>query len=213
MSLSVGCATGRTHVTLADAPTKDASYEARAAYFKQHAPSSFDGTRVVLHDGTSIYWPEDLKPAVDPSSPTAKAIADAAAAREALAPGNAIGTTGSLLAAGGLVVMMGGLTVGIGETIMRNDGTHPVGDAVMLPSVIGGTGALLAGLGVAMVPGFLYAAEQEKLDDATRRVLTTYPQSLADRLAIQPDANGILVDMKNFQGEAKPAMADKTKEL
>jgi hypothetical protein len=45
------------------------------------------------------------------------------------------------------------------------------------------------------VPSFVFANDYQRLADAERTVLTTYPQSLSDRVAIQPDANGRLVDL------------------
>jgi N-acetylmuramic acid 6-phosphate (MurNAc-6-P) etherase len=53
------------------------------------------------------------------------------------------------------------------------------------------------GLGsvIAMTPSLVFAADDQRLADAAQKVVTTYPQSLSDRVALQPDANGRLVDL------------------
>jgi hypothetical protein len=65
--------------------------------------------------------------------------------------------------------------------------------------LFGGLAGAAVGVAVALAPSFLFAPQFQALADAQQQVVTTYPQSLADRVAIQPDANGMLVDLAGEQ--------------
>jgi hypothetical protein len=190
VALSGACASV-PHVTLPTAPDTSAPYAERAAYYKKAALDGYDGNRVTLHDGTFVYWPEDLKPAVSPDSHTAKAIDNVVKARSELEPAGMITTGGSIVALGGL----GAMAVAAGLTSF---GAY---ENLLLSSVImvGGLGGVAAGVAVALAPSVLFGPQFQALADAQQQVLTTYPQSLADRVAIQPDANGMLVDLAGEQ--------------
>lgn len=190
VALSGACASV-PHVTLPTAPDPSAPYAERAAYYKRAALDGYDGNRVTLHDGTFVYWPEDLKPAVSPDSHTAKAIDNVVKARSELEPAGMITTGGSIVALGGL----GAIVVGTGLMSFGAYENLPQA-AVML---FGGLAGAAVGVAVALAPSFLFAPQFQALADAQQQVLTTYAQSLADRVAIQPDANGMLVDLAGEQ--------------
>jgi hypothetical protein len=198
--VTTGCGNMYPHVKLDEAPTTQAEYALRADYYKKHAADSFDGNGMMLHDGTHIYWPEDLKPAVDPGSPTAKAIARVEEGRKALEPMENIAGISSLVAAGGLATMGASLVpMMIGAVTYDSESTTD--DLMMLMMNaslgllgLGGVAVCGGGLVAATVP-LLYMEESQRFNEAIQSTLATYPQSLSDRVGIQPDANGRLVDV------------------
>jgi hypothetical protein len=196
--MTSACATALPHVALDAAPDASAPYDQRADYYKRVALDGYDGARVTLHDGSFVYWPEDLKPAVDPTSNTAKAIADVEAARPAVDRANQIAGVGGLIAAGGLVAMTGSLLLPVGTAGATNGAND--GISATLPWLVGGAVATGVGSVVSLVPSILFSGDYQRLSDAAQKVLTTYPQSLSDRVAIQPDANGRLVDLAEGAG-------------
>lgn len=200
---SLGCATSYPHVQLARAPTEDASYEERAAYYKAHAASAYDGQRLVLHDGTAIYWPEDLAPAVDDGSPTAKAIREAQKAREDLAPLGAV----QLASAGALALGTVGMTASLVPLVAMRD--SELGTPLGMGLLVGGGAVMVGGAMSATLAPMFFVEPQRRFDDAIRAVVTTYPQSLSDRVGIQPDADGRLVDVAGSveDAPAPPATA------
>lgn len=206
VALATGCGANLyPHVKLDEAPTAQAPYDARADYYKRHNPDSYDGVRMVLHDGTTIYWPEDLRPAVAPTSPTAKAIDRVEEARAKLKPmEDAMSVTG-IVGAAGLGAMGAAMLPGMVWTI---DSTHnELMGVAALGLLVGGGAAITGAAMVATVLPAFYLEDQQRFSDAIGAVVTTYPQSLSDRVAIQPDANGRLVDLTV---DAPPADAAKT---
>lgn len=188
------CASTAPHVTLAVAPDASAPYAERAAYYKRAAVDRYDGSRLTLHDGTFVYWPEDLKPAVAPDSHTGQAIDAVVAARAAVQPAKMVSTAGMVVAAGGLLALTGSMVALMGG-VVATGGRSPPDGGLVFPLLYGGLGAMGVGGVVAMAPGMVFSQQYQDLADASQKVLTTYPQSLSDRVAIMPDADGRLIDL------------------
>lgn len=212
LALAAGCGANlHPHVKLDEAPTAAAPYAARADYYKRHNPDAYDGVRMVLHDGTAIYWPEDLRPAVAPTSPTAKAIDRVEDARAKLKPmEDALAVTG-LVSVAGLGAMGASMLPGLAWT-MDSTNNDLMGLAA-LGLLVGGGAAITGAAMVATVLPVFYMEDQQRFSDAIGAVVTTYPQSLSDRVAIQPDANGRLVDLTVDAPPADPAKTAGTQEL
>jgi hypothetical protein len=173
------------HTQLTTAPNLDDRYEKRAAYFKKYSPDTYDGSRVLLHDGTAIYYPEDLAPAVDPESPTASAIAKNTKLRAAIEAKTPL----VMYPAYGLVALG---AVGMFSSLAFTGSNQ---DGLFLGTMLGGTGLMVAGVAWGYIGSAVMLGDDERaLNDATSAVLTTYAQSLSDRVGIQPDADGHLAD-------------------
>lgn len=205
VSVTLGCATvaPSPHVELPRAPAADEPFDARASYLKDHALQSRESDHVFLHGGTRVYWPEDLLPAVDASSPTAKAIQEHVEARERVEAFDWInyGTNGLGFVGG--AAMLGGLGAMFIPIASDDPSVEDLGWGLTLTGLVGG-GALMGGaLVVAMVHGFIVGEDAQAANEAADRAVRTYPQSLSDRLGVGIDANGRIVDYAE-PGNAPP---------
>ena len=189
-----GCATAYPHTSLDTAPTTAATYDKRAAYFKRAAPNGYDEESVVLRDGTVVYHAEDLLPAVDAASTTATAIHKTTTLREELAPKElAVWGPGIGLIGVGSAVALGSLFVPvlIAPELSKETGAPT---AMMIGGTVG-IATVVVGLGWGFIGQSLFLDEQERaLNDANVAAITTYGQSLSERVGIVPDGNGRLVD-------------------
>lgn len=180
------------------APTADAPYQERAAYFKQFAPEAADFTQngyLLLHDGSRLYWPEDLLPAVAPDSPTARAVAEHVQARDT---SNTITTwlllpsyTGTLI---GCVALAVGFSFSSGDMLGR----------LVSPLTLAPAGFLGLALVGVLVGNMLNADPARLANESLLAIVTTYPQSLEDRLQVHVNADGNIVDTSAAAG-SQPA--------
>ncbi|MBI1947327.1 MAG: hypothetical protein HYS27_16655 [Deltaproteobacteria bacterium] len=203
--LAAACATPLPHLEIPRAPTDKDAYELRAAYFKTYAPDSREYSHIFLHGGDRVYWPEDLAPAVDDESPTAKAIRDYLEARDKAAPLQAV-SGGSMAVFG--VGMLGFLASPFLLFIDPLPSEVAFGSMAVTGTVSGV--ALVVGLGAAMMNG-----DEQRMADAADRASRTYPQSLSDRVGIHIDANGNLIDSNAgaAPGGATPPAGPTTSDL
>lgn len=207
---SMVCATApRPHVSLPEAPTRDAPFEQRSAYYKAHSADTLERDHVFLHDGTRVYWPEDLGPAVDDGSPTAKAIADHVEAREVVEGFAPLGTVFTAAYAVGGLGLMGGLVVMLAAPVAllvlnqqhlagvsSNDltfGSLAAGGVMMGAGSVILLGAMLGQWGFS---SFVVGEDVERAAESAERAARTYNQSLTDRLGVGVDANGVIFDLK-----------------
>lgn len=181
---AVACATPNPHVELPRAPTRDAGYDERAAYFKSYAPDSREYSHLFLHGGERVYWPEDLAPAVDEGSPTGKAIRDYLDARDKAAPLQAV-------SGGAMAVFGAGMLGFLASPFLLFIDPLPSEVAFGSMAVTGGVSgvALLVGLGAVMMN-----PDEARMAESADRAVRTYPQALSDRVGIHVDADGNLVD-------------------
>ena len=197
-----GCA-GIPHRSLATAPTATEPYEVRAAYYKAHSPDAFADGVLRLHDGTSVYYPEDLAPAVAPASPTASAIKRYQKAEADLEPM----TTMTLVSSG---AMLGGLAIGSGALLggtIALAGESPELGVVSLIALAASGVALTGGAVGATVAPIVYSDQLRERADAAEAAVSTFAQSLSDQTGIQPDADGHLRDLAEAQA---PRTSDAT---
>lgn len=208
-SLFTGCATAnqRPHLEVPTAPTVDAPFEERAAYYKRYALQSREGTHLFLHGGDRVYWPEDLRPAVDEDSPTAKAIADHAEARARMEQWSWLAYGSTYTTAGGLALVLGGLTLGLTTTVIANNDKQlrDLGSNILLGGVT--VGGVVAGVGLVgiFVNGLIVGEDDRLASEAADRAARTYPQALTDRLGVGVDANGLLFDLRVPKAREEPA--------
>lgn len=181
---ATACATPLPHLEIPRAPTSKDGYELRAAYFKSYAPDSREYSHIFLHGGDRVYWPEDLAPAVDDESPTAKAIREYLDARDKAAPLQAVGN-------GSMAVFGIGMLGFLASPFLLFVDPLPSEAAFGSMAVTGGVSgiALVVGLGAAMMNG-----DEQRMAEAADRASRTYPQSLSDRVGIHIDVNGNLID-------------------
>lgn len=185
---AVGCATLPPHATIPEAPTATAPYSERAAYVKKYMLDAREGDHVFLHGGDRIYYPEDLRPAVDPDSPTAKAIDEHVTSRAVLDDTAWIGLLGSYTSAAGLVLFSSSLVV---LFLPIDEDTKKLG---VIGTMGGGLGLLALGVGIIGVNLIVVGEDAERANEAADRAARTYPQSLLDRLGVHIDADGNIVD-------------------
>lgn len=183
-----GCATPFPHAELPRAPTRDDGYEVRAAYFKSYVLDSREGNHLFLHGGTRVYWPEDLLPAIDDSSPSALAIREHVEARQKAEQWSWLGTTGAMTMSLGMVSLVG-MLVPLALPIAESDKSTAV--IVIGAGSIAGLGV---GLGLGIVHVLIVGDDESRASEAADRAARTYPQALSDRLAIGADADGRIVD-------------------
>lgn len=207
-SLVTACATTQPHTTLPEAPTKEAPFEERAKYFKAYSADSLEHDHLFLHDGTRVYWPEDLRPAIDADSPTARAIDEHMEARESVETWTPVrwglhGVTlvGGLLALGGLVGF--GAPVAL-LVVGQAQYTTPLLIGASAVVGIGSLGLVAGLLGFLVLDTLLLGADFQKLGETGNRASRTYNQSLSDRLGVGTDANGIIIDLQRG-GQPAPA--------
>jgi hypothetical protein len=183
-----GCATLPPHTTLPAAPTADAPYAERAAYVKKYMLDAREQDHMFLHGGDRIYYPEDLKPAVDVDSPTAKAIDEHLKARAVLEEYAWVGTLGSVTATVGLALFPASLIV---LFLPLDDDTKKLG---LIPTLGGGVALMALGLGVIGVNVLVVGEDANVAGESADRAARTYPQALLDRLGVNIDADGNIVD-------------------
>lgn len=186
-----GCAT-LPHTELPLAPDASAPYEQRAAYYRAHAPElvTFSETGyLLLHGGTRLYFPEDLRPAVDPDSPTAQAIEQHVPAREtARAINDWVGMPALAVAT------LGGIGASVAFPLALNATDGDFGRTFTDPLLLASGGVFVLGLGGIVAAGLLASEPSRIAGESLVTLLRTYPQSLEDRLAIHVDGDGNLVD-------------------
>lgn len=207
-TILAGCATSspHPHLEVPTAPTAADSFEARATYYKRYALQSRETGHLFLHGGDRVYWPEDLRPAIDDESPTAKAIADHIEARVRVEQWDWLSQSSSYAAAGGLLVGLGALGVGLTTTIVSDDKQiEDLGTTAMLGGLAVGGGLLGAGLVGVFTYVFIVDEDERRAGEAADRAARTYPQALTDRLGVGVDANGLLFDLRTKVPESEPA--------
>lgn len=194
---AAGCATW-PHQPLPTPPASSAPYEERAAYYKKYSPEAANFSQsgyLLLHDGTRLYWPEDLLPVVAADSPTAKAVAEHVPQRD---------TSHTIVAwvllpsyAGTLV---GSVALAVGFSVAPADDMlgRLVSPLTLAPAAFLG----LALVGV-LVGNVLNADPARLANESLLAVVTTYPQSLEDRLLVHVNADGNIVDTSS-QAAAQP---------
>lgn len=183
-----GCATLPPHTTIPAAPTAAAPYGERAAYVKKYMLDDREGSHLFLHGGDRVYYPEDLRPAVDAASPTGKAIDEHMAARAIVDEYAWIGTLGSVTSTVGLVLFPASLLV---LFLPIDDDAKKLG---LIPTLGGGLALLGLGLGIIGINVVIVGEDAERANEAADRAARTYPQSLLDRLRVHIDADGNIVD-------------------
>ncbi len=180
------------HKTLTTAPTAEDSYEERARYYREHTPAlvNFSSTGyLLLHGGTQLYYPEDLRPAVDPDSPTARAIDAHVPARESAQAFSDWVSMPSMV-----VALVGGLAASAAFPLALNSTNGDFGGTFTDPLLLGSTGVFVLGLGGIVAGGLLTAEPSRVANESLVTIRATYPQSLEDRVRIHADGDGKLVD-------------------
>lgn len=197
-----GCRTV-PHVEIPKAPTTADPYDRRAAYYKAYSADGMSGGALLLHGGERVHWPEDLLPAVDEASPTAKAIRRVVQARERLeARSWFIGVPATIAVAGGSGLMLAS------PALLFFDGVE---SDVMMPTLLAGAGIAVGGLAWGWAGEALFNAEDRTtFETGIETVLQTYPQSLSDRVAIQPSADGLLLDLEAVRDAPPPSTSAQT---
>lgn len=206
VTLSAACVTPLPHVELERAPSLDAPFDDRARYYKEHALGSREHNHVFLHGGTRVYWPEDLLPAVDPGSPTAKAIQDHVEARERVEEWNWLSYGISGVGYVGGALLLGGL--GAMAIPLFADQYEDVGWTLVAGGLIGGGVIMLGGLGLVFVHEAITGEDAAEAAEASDRAVKTYPQSLSDRLGVGVSADGVILDFVKPGAEAPPSSND-----
>jgi len=221
IALASACATPNPHVELPAAPSRDGSYDVRAAYMKNFSADSKEHDHVFLHNGTRVYYPEDLRPAVDADSPTAKAIDEHLAARGAVESWSWAYTTSQAVAYVGTAGIIGGLgMLFLPIAVDSVDALAPIAPYEWYPALGGfAVGAGLCGVAFAGIFGLntMLSEELAATGETADRAARTYQQSLSDRVGIGVDANGLLFDLNgnalgglrgdsipNVEGEGTP---------
>jgi hypothetical protein len=173
---------------------------------KKYLPQSNEGNHLFLNGGDRIYYPEDLLPAVDASSPAGKAIAEHVVARENYESVAWLGTAGSVVSAVGLVGMLGSL----GALVLPVDESAQM--PIWLAAFAGGSGIAVAGVGIMLLPLVIAGDDAEKAAESADRAGRTYLQSLSDRLGVHVDGDGNIVDSTGLPPTApvpkKPGQAE-----
>jgi hypothetical protein len=192
------CATPLPHKQLETAPTARDSFQERSTYYKAHVADRVEFSQtgyLQLHGGERIYWPEDLMPAVDKDSPTGKALTEHVAMREEAEFYNTWFTSpGMFVALGGMV----GTAVGFSFAVSEVSGdfgatfTHPY---FLIPAAItvGGLAYGYTGMIFGGTPGRL-------ANESLMTALSTYNQSLEDRLGVHSNADGQIIDTQGVGG-------------
>jgi hypothetical protein len=188
------CATPNPHANIPRAPASNGDYDARAKYYKLYSLDSREGDHLFLHNGTRVYWPEDLLPAVDDDSPAAMAIRDHVAARGRVEQYNWLGTTGAVAAGVGLIGLpfcVAPLFLSLGDPplVSENDASTATVAALVAASALTVVGFALLGVDWAIV-----GHDADVAGESADRAARTYPQALSDRLGVGVDADGRIVD-------------------
>lgn len=198
------CATPKPHVELPRAPTRDAGYEERAAYMKNFSADTRESDHVFLHNGTRVYWPEDLAPAVDEESPTAAAINEHMKARETIEGWQWGYDVSQVVAYAGAAGMLGGLGMLFFPIAVQSVDTLAPAEPYAWYPAIGGlvAGGSLIAVAYAGIFGLntMLSEELETSGETADRAIRTYQQSLSDRVRVGVDANGILFDLDALGG-------------
>ncbi len=205
VAVASGCATPNPHVELPRAPAPDEPFEERAKYYKAHALQTVEYDHLFLHGGTRVYWPEDLLPAVDAESATAKAIQDHVVARERVEAWRWLESTSSGLVGLGLIGM--GASLGFVLVPIAAPQLDDLSYTLAIGSLVGGGAVTLLGFSVLLGYGIIVDEDAKAAGEASDRTTKTYPQSLSDRLGVGVDANGLIQDYVK-PGAPAPAPVD-----
>lgn len=187
------CAT--THVQLPEPPGKSGPFEDRAAYYDEHKPIAADRVTTVsmygkapivqsgipflqLANGTRVVWVEDLRPAVDAASPTARALDESVEAR---ASADAWMVGGAAGIAAGILVVLAAIPL---ASATRGPEDNGMNVSVLLGGVVAGAGLSLVG----SVPLLVSFIDANRAAQARETAFTTFDASLKKKLGLKERA-------------------------
>jgi hypothetical protein len=193
---SIGCATFSPlpRASLPPAPSLDASFDERVAYFHEMAPATWSHSQLILRNGTVVYWPEDLAPAVDQDADAAKLIASVHDARAEVTP---LSIASEWLIVGGAVVGAGAVVSALGYAFVVPQGRNiPVERDPVFLIAFSGAAVGAGGTLTSMVLDSISEPAQRRFEDGVTASFATYGIALADRLGLRVAPDGRVIDAR-----------------